>query len=257
MVEPTYFQVEYEINPYMKDQRVDRDKAMDQWKRLKDIYLSLGFHVDVLPAVEGLPDMVFSANTFLSLDNGICILSKMAYSEREPEVLHTKEFLLSQGREIVQCPQRFEGMGDAIWNYFSKKLYVGIGPRTSQEAVNFIAGYYKDLTPLELIDPYFYHLDTCFSVFNKDTAVVVKEAFSDESYQLLLKDFSHLIEIPRESALNSFVCNAHCPDGVHIIGHLGMKDMLGHLDGFKFIETATSEYLKSGGSVFCMKNQYF
>ena len=41
---------------------VDRDRAGEQWRALKDLYESLGHTVDVVDPLPGLPDMVFSAN---------------------------------------------------------------------------------------------------------------------------------------------------------------------------------------------------
>ena len=64
MVDPEYFDVVYVINPHMKDQvgKVDHKKARVQWKALRTVYEKLGFPVEVLPGVPGLPDMVFAAN---------------------------------------------------------------------------------------------------------------------------------------------------------------------------------------------------
>jgi len=79
-----------------------------------------------------------------------------------------------------------------------------------------------DLIPLELKSPYFYHLDTCFAPLTEHTAVIVKEAFTNEGLALLQSAFDQLIE------------------DLQVIG-------------FKIHALNTSEFLKSGGSVFCLK----
>ena len=63
MCRPTYFAVDYAINPWMDiSLGVDRELALQQWDALRRTYLDLGHQVDVIPPVPGLPDMVFAAN---------------------------------------------------------------------------------------------------------------------------------------------------------------------------------------------------
>jgi len=52
MVKPTYFDVEYIINPHMKGMvgAVDKMQAQNEWEHLKDGYEELGFDVHVLMA---------------------------------------------------------------------------------------------------------------------------------------------------------------------------------------------------------------
>lgn len=56
-----------------------------------------------------------------------------------------------------------------------------------------------------------------------------------------------------------FVCNCHCPDGKNVIVQKGSKDFKNKIKtaGFDIIEVNTSEFIKSGGSVFCMKLMYY
>ena len=63
MCRPTYFAVDYAINPWMDPTApVDADLAIRQWERLRQTYLDLGHTVEVIDPVPGLPDMVFAAN---------------------------------------------------------------------------------------------------------------------------------------------------------------------------------------------------
>ena len=63
MTPPTYFAVEYAINPWMDTSTpVDTDRAVAQWERLRQTYLRLGHTVDIVEPVAGLPDMVYAAN---------------------------------------------------------------------------------------------------------------------------------------------------------------------------------------------------
>ena len=58
MCPPTYFDVEYSINPWMDvSDKVDHDLAMTQWTDLIELLKSLGDTISVVEAQPGLPDM--------------------------------------------------------------------------------------------------------------------------------------------------------------------------------------------------------
>jgi N-dimethylarginine dimethylaminohydrolase len=87
-----------------------------------------------------------------------------------------------------------------------------------------------------------------------------REAFTDEGWLLLNRVFTRLVEVPLgEADSPGFACNAHCPDGAHVIIQQGSPVTVQRLKdlGFHVIELSTEEFIKSGGSVFCMKLQFF
>ena len=108
---------------------------------------------------------------------------------------------------------------------------------------------------LELVDDRFYHLDTCLQLVDEQTALFVPSAFTAEGVRLLEKAFPRLVEVPEDEALHGLACNGHCPDGTHFIVHRGATKTLAEVRrlGLTPIEVDTSEFLKSGGSVYCMK----
>lgn len=265
LVKPTYYDVVYEINPHMKGNigNVDTVKAMKQWNALHDIYEELGYEIHVLEGVKDLPDMVFCANqSFPFLDQKgehAVLLSWMASIYRSDEVKHVEEWYKSHGYRVIHqtAPYvKFEGMGDAIWHPGKRLAYIGYGFRTSKNALQRISdGIDFEVVGLELIRPHFYHLDTAFSAINEHTALYVEEAFSDEGIAILKLMFPHLIKVPLEEAKYGFVTNGHCPDGKNFIVHKGNDYTKTELEkiGLKVWEVDTSEFIKAGGSVFCMK----
>jgi N-dimethylarginine dimethylaminohydrolase len=64
-----------------------------------------------------------------------------------------------------------------------------------------------------------------------------------------------LIEANEHEAEHLFACNATCPNGKDVIIQAGCAVVNAELRkrGFTVHEVSTDEYLKSGGSVFCMK----
>lgn len=266
MVRPTHFDVKYAINVHMLDQNgnlntVDSLLAMSQWEALHNKYEQLGVKVNVIDDTEDLPDMVFCANTFLSfIDNGIhsAFLSNMHSKFRQKEVEVTQKWLKENEIQIYEIPSqyKFESMGDAIWNYETETLYGGYGFRTEKDVYDIIKNKIPKLELLALIDERFYHLDTCLSILNKDTACYVKEAFDGPSITILKRDFKNLIEISLSEAIDNFAANCHCPNGKDVIIQSGAKELVRSLKNLNLNihEVETGEFMKSGGSVFCMKN---
>lgn len=242
--------------------KINRDKAQSQWEALRNAYLNFGYSVKTIAGVENLPDMVFSANQsfpFLNSKNKpAVILSNMRSEFRKKEVSHFEKFYSDNEYEIHNLDSKcsFEGNGDALIRPGTREIYGGYGFRTDKNVykeIESITGYSVYL--LELKNEFFYHLDTCFAFLNKDTVAIVPEAFTSEGLTIIRKQFRNIIEIDILEAKNNFAGNLHCPDGLNVILHQGSTQLTKKLldMGFKITELDTSEFIKSGGSVFCMK----
>ena len=69
MTAPTYFAVEYAINPWMDTSTpVDTAVAVGQWETPAPDLPRLGHTVELVEPVAGLPDMVYAANGGLIVD---------------------------------------------------------------------------------------------------------------------------------------------------------------------------------------------
>jgi N-dimethylarginine dimethylaminohydrolase len=104
--------------------------------------------------------------------------------------------------------------------------------------------------------PDFYHLDTAICVLGPDTCMAFMGAFDEEGKALVRAMFAQVLEVTREEAMQ-FACNACSVDGETVFIQRGISRVNQELIGlgFKVREFDTSEYMKSGGSVFCMKMQ--
>lgn len=268
MVSPQFFNIEYAINAYMTSvsgelNTIDRHMAVNQWDKLKNIYSELGFKTQVIDGIEGLPDMVFSANQSFPFwdfkkNKPAVIISNMRSDFRKNEVIYFEKFYKENNYDIYHLDSKysFEGNGDALIRPNSKEIYGGFGFRTDKNIYNEISrktGH--DVFLLELTNEYFYHLDTCLSFLNEDTVAIVPEAFTEDGLKLIKIKFNNVINIDISEAKNNFAGNCHSPDGKHVILQGGSaklnKDLISN--GFQVIETDTTEFMKSGGSVFCMK----
>lgn len=261
---PDHFQVQYVINPHMEGHlgSVDPERAAAQWQDLRAAYATLGMDVHTLDGQPGLPDMVFCANQtlpYVSVDGRTGIVaSRMASAHRAPEVPHFEAFFAERGYEVLslEAGGSFEGMGDALWQRGLRRLWGGYGFRTDRSAYERIHERLDvDICLVALDDPDFYHLDTCLSVLDDETALYFPGAFRPEGIELLRQGFARLIEAPEDEARGLFACNAHCPDARHVLIQRGCRVTTARLRdaGYTVIELDTDEFLKSGGSVFCMK----
>ena len=265
MCPPIFFDVIHlGSNPYMTGHPpVNKKKANYQWMNLVSILKKYGCKINLIKPRKNLPDMVFSANSGFILDKTF-FPSNFKYIYRRKERQYYIRYFKRLGYTIKYINGIFEGGGDVIYNPIQNHLWIGYGQRTNMRAaMNFkrqISHKKKNVCLLELIDPYFYHLDTCLLSFGDKYALYYPDAFSTKSKQKLLKYFkpSHLIAVTRKEALN-FVCNGiEIPDinkkykGILISNKFSsrLKKKIKKLN-YSCIDCSMSEFIKSGGSCAC------
>src|SRR4029077_16069424 len=110
---------------------------------------------------------------------------------------------------------------------------------------------------LALTDSTYYHLDTCFFAVDERTVLVHAPAISAEGMEMVRRGFERVIEIDADEA-QRFACNATLL-GPNIVGierrARATSERLRGL-GFATVELDTAEFMKSGGSAYCMKNAF-
>lgn len=275
MVRPTFFNIDTPINAHMLDvegkpHHLNKTLALQQWENLRETYGRLGFRVVVHDGVDGLPDMCFCANQSLPYVDDIgrkcSILSNMATSTRHKEVPYVCAVLEREGYTTHSIGERtpqshFEGMGDCLWLPGHRFLLGGYGHRTHAAMYERVSERTNaPVAIFELKNSKFYHLDTCLSILNSTTALACREAFTDVGWTLLGSIFKNILEVPiTEADSPHFACNAHCPDQKHVIIQSGSPrtESLVRGAGFTVVPVDTSEFIKSGGSVFCLKLMFF
>ena len=270
VADPEHFDLEYAINPHMRDERgelhrIDRKLARVQWQAWVDALRASGLEVDVLPALPGQPDLVFCANQALPIARGIApdgvarvVPSRMAHAERRGEVEHVVTALERMGYRVdpPAASSPMEGMGDGLWHPGRRLLWAGVGPRSSRAAWQEFAARYRVPTLLvELVDAKFYHLDTALALLSESTCLWWPPALSKRSQALVRAVFEHTLEADAHEAHRYLACNAFCADGRTVFIDSGAQKTAKTLEaaGFAVQRLASGEFLKSGGSLFCMK----
>lgn len=251
MCPPTYFDVEYEINAWMSlENRVDSSLAEQQWQRIKDVYEQLGHKVDLIEPVAGLPDMVFTANGGMVI-GGKALAATFKYPQRQPETARFENWFRAAGYDTALPKHIWEGEGDC--RLVGQTLFAAYGSRSQLAAHGELANFFGlKVIGLELVNPYFYHLDTCFCPLDDETFMYFPGAFSDDSLTKIRASDFKLIQVSAKDA-EAFGINAFS-DGHNVVLCDQAEELANQISrqGFNPILVDISEFKKSGGGVKCI-----
>ncbi len=258
MCAPDYFTVDYAINPWMVagEEVVSTARAATQWEALRTTLAAVS-KVDLLPPVEGLPDMVFTANAGVVYGRR-AIVSRFGFDERRGEEVHFRRWFEDNDFEVVDWPEEliFEGAGDTLVDRGEAWVWAGYGQRTARAAHDELAKFYPDreLISMRLIDPRFYHIDTCLQPLAGGYLLYYPAAFDDDGRAQIERRVpaaKRIVVSADEAAV--FACNAINLDR-HIALNRPSARLMGELQaaGFEVTSLDLGEFLKSGGSSKCL-----
>jgi N-dimethylarginine dimethylaminohydrolase len=253
MCPPDFYGIEYEINPWMSRARgADAEKARKQWRALFDALVRLGVQVELLEPQRGLPDLVFTANAGLMFKERF-LSSQFRHEQRAKETPAFDAWFAAHGFSVEHLPagMYFEGAGDAL--FCGSTLFAGYRIRSDalahQEVARMIG---KQALPLELVNPRFYHLDTCFCPLAPGEAIYYPPAFDAYGRRVLRNQIQTLIPVVDAEAFR-FACNAVVV-GKHVVTNSGCPELHADLKelGYEPLGVELDEFLKAGGSAKCL-----
>ncbi|MEN6520266.1 MAG: arginine deiminase-related protein [Armatimonadota bacterium] len=253
MCPPTYYEVSYEINPWMdRDHPVDIELAKEQWNRLYETLKSLpNTEIELMEPEKGLPDLVFTANAGV-VHSRLFIPSVFKHPERQGESAYFTKWFEDRGYQIKRLRDGYlcEGAGDVLKakdTWFGGYFYRS-APQALTEVSELIG---SEVLPIRLVDDRFYHLDTCLCPVG-DTAMYYPRAFDEYSLAVLRNRFPDAIGVTEEEA-RDFSCNAVVVDKYVVMNNTS-KRLCAELAsrGYECIEIPLSEFLKAGGSARCL-----
>ncbi|HEY8506685.1 MAG TPA: arginine deiminase-related protein, partial [Gemmataceae bacterium] len=186
MCPPDHYGIEYEINPWMnRSLGAVRSLAFAQWRRLHDALERLGVRIEILEPRPGLPDLVFTANAGLVYRDRF-FSSSFRHEVRARESPYFDAWFADHGFEVIHLPEGmyFEGAGDAL--FCGDELFAGYRIRSDAQAHQWVgAELGVRVLPLELVNPRFYHLDTCFCPLAPGEALYYPGAFDEYGRRVL------------------------------------------------------------------------
>lgn len=258
MCAPQYFTVSYAINPWMagEEGEVSQSQAQVQWDALRDT-LAETADVALLDPAPGLPDMVFTANAGV-VYNGRAIVSRFGPEERRGEEAHFRAWFENDGYEIVDWPEEllFEGAGDVLLDRAGPWVWAGYGQRTQREAHDELARFYPDreVLSMRLVDPRYYHIDTCLQPLEGGYLMYLPEAFDEAGRAEIERRIpaDRRIPVTADEAV-AFACNAVNLDR-RVVFNEPSERLRGELEskGFSVTGVTLSEFRKSGGAAKCL-----
>ena len=259
MCRPEHFTVSYTINPWMEPANpTDTALAVRQWQALYDTYIALGHDVHLIDPIEGLPDMVYTANGGFIID-GVAYGAKFRFQERVPEGPAFMEWFRDNGFDVVDPVEVNEGEGDFL--LVGDTILAGTGFRSTGDSHRELREVFgKEVVSLTLVDPRFYHLDTAISVLDpvegpdgveRANIAYLPGAFDEEGQRALAERFPDAIRVADEDGA-VFGLNS-ASDGLNVIISPRAKGFEAQLRerGYNPVLVDLSELLLGGGGIKC------
>lgn len=254
---PEHFGVLYEINPWMDRQvTVDTDLARTQWESLVAALRDAGATLEFQQPVEGLPDLVFTANAGV-VNGRQFVPTHFKHAERQGETAHDIEWFTNRGFHVDSLPVGVvhEGAGDALPFGVGARRVLVSGYRTRSDASSH--AYLSRLTgaamrSVELVDERLYHLDLTFTPLDDRRAMVAPMAFDRYGAKVLEALVPEALVVDDHEAL-AFCCNS-VVIGRNIVMPSCPPRVGRQLEawGFTPIEVDVTEFMKGGGGCRCL-----
>jgi len=248
-----HFGVLYEINPWMhREVEADPERSMRQWTNVREALTTAGAEVTIVDSVDGLPDMVFTANAGLIWGERF-VASRFRHAERSGEEAYFKLWARAAGFRVYELPGRpfFEGAGDAL--PFRGRVLAGYRTRSEFDAHTALAKVLDvEVLSVELVDERFYHLDLTFCPLDDAHALVVPQAWDSYGRDVVRSLVPNPIELTPDEA------NAFCANSVVIDDTIVMPSSTPRLEdelhgiGLEVSVCPVDEFLKAGGGVRCL-----
>jgi N-dimethylarginine dimethylaminohydrolase len=267
MCRPAHFAVTYAINPWMDPETWARNDhalgaaAWQEWTALHQTLCDLGAAIELVPPVQGLPDLVFTANAAIVLDR-TALLARFRHPERQREEPHfAAAFRALQAQGILDAVRTLpdglvlEGAGDCVWHDARNLFWMGYGRRSdarSRDAVE--ATFAVEVVALELVDPRFYHLDTALCAMPRGELMYFPGAFTAAARAAIRErvDPAGRIELTVEDACRLSANAVVLDDTIVLPGCSGRLRAELEQRGYCVRETPLGAFLRSGGAAFCL-----
>jgi N-dimethylarginine dimethylaminohydrolase len=137
--------------------------------------------------------------------------------------------------------------------FCGKSLFAGYRIRSDVQGHQYLGQMlHCQVLPVELVNPYFYHLDTCFCPLAPGVAIYFPGAFDVYGQRVLQAHIPTLIPVIEPDA-QRFGCNAVVV-GKTVVMNAGCEQLAADLQraGYTPIAVELDEFIKSGGSAKCL-----
>lgn len=251
MCRPNFFRIAYQINPYMDTSlQPDPRKLTEEYKQIVAAHIEAGRTVRFMDPDPDQPDMTYTANQAL-IRGKKAVLGNLP-PERAGETKFLRPWLEAAGFEVLDCPFRFSGQGDAVPTGTGAVLK-GREWRSDPRSDDFIRealGY--EIIPVHTISDAWYDDDLVFGVIRPGLIAVAWDVLDEPSKQVLrARDDLEFIDVSLEEAKH-FVCNL-VSDGQTVVMPEGGPMLAAELEsrGFTVIQRSIEQLKLGGGAIRC------
>ena len=191
--------------------RIDINRAINQFLQLYH-YMAADALVYLLPTprVEGLQDLVYSANMGVVLehlpDKNTVVLSNFRTQVRRPETEVGRAFFKAMGYHVAEPPFFFEG--DAELKHLYDNLYLGgYGIRSDNRAYGWMRDAFDmRIIELEETEPYLYHLDCTVFPLTREATLVCTEMYTPGEIKQL-EAVTEVVDVSVDDCFSG-ICNS-------------------------------------------------
>jgi len=265
---------------YKADPKGFVEKAISQWDKLCATFTDrLGIELRVMPGIKDRPDLVFTADPSLSINDGVhgpvTIYSRFQNEQRQNETdLHVNFMKQALPERVVASSYRqLEGTGDNVYDPYRDLYWCGyLAPDSQQHASAGRSNreahcLLTDMTGIETVslavqEPYF-HIDTSLGFLSRGHVLAYPGGMSPQAYETFkynaftrygLDPKEYLIEVSKEDA-EKYACNLRCVGNTAVMADCSqeLQDKI-RSKGYEVIMHDMSQYIASGGAVHCVTN---
>jgi N-dimethylarginine dimethylaminohydrolase len=159
------------------------------------------------------------------------------------------------GFEAILPDLHFEGAGDALFDEARQKIWLGHGFRSDPEMAPMVSKIFcRETVPLRLIDPRFYHLDTCFCPLPDGALLYYPAAFDKASQETIAARVppEQRIAVDEADAVK-FCCNAVALDDMLLLNDASpaLEERV-RAHGLAITRAPLTQFMKAGGAAKCL-----
>jgi N-dimethylarginine dimethylaminohydrolase len=253
--DPEFFKVAFEINPWMTTEiQPDPERTRQEWDALAVALTKAGGTVHTGPSDPDWPDMVFPTDTAV-VSGGRFLTARFSTADRHGEARLAASWLTEQGYAEIPSGDWIPGAylegGDVL--AFGDKLLGGYGVRTTKEAHPGLArAFGREVVPVRLVDPRFYHLDMSLCPLDDRRAIIAPDAWDEPSRKRIAELVAEPLVVSVEEAMT------FCVNSVVIGKTIVMSACPARIGrqleawGYEILVTPVGEFIKAGGGIRCM-----
>lgn len=255
------YRVAWQINPHMRPGAADPVNAEAQHAAFVEALRGLGARVLPVPFVHAAYDSVFTKDAaILTQHRGVrlALLSRFEGPERQREEVARGRHYAAMGFSVMGAPPLPLEGGDAV-RLPRGPVLLGYGQRSHRGVAAVLESFLgREVLPLELVDPWLYHLDTALAALDDGTLLCCREAFTAQGLGDLMRHpaVKQLHFVPYVEA-RRFAMNLVQLGGTILTGTRRSPVLNRLLEGrgYRVKAVDLSEFHLAGGSAACLVSE--